>query len=176
MKAEFILLDIDNTISDDGWRIPRINWAATDSMKRYFDYHALAPWDKPGNTDLFTGRAEAIILLTSRPVIYRAMTEHWLRRASVPYVHLLMRNNGDLRPSTAVKREQLTNLLDYYAIHLKQVACAYDDRPEIVEMYRRYGVPAEVRALHSESAYHDPATGINHADGSRVVMKLGAPT
>ena len=37
----FIILDLDNCIADDQWRISRINWQHKDPMRRYHDYHSL---------------------------------------------------------------------------------------------------------------------------------------
>ena len=166
MSAPVILLDIDGCIADDAWRISKIDWSAQDPFARYHTYHTLGPWDSAGNTDLFMHREEQIVMITSRPVFYRTVTEQWLRRQAVHYSHLIMRNNGDHRPSTAIKRAAVLGLHNY-GIALEQVVCAYDDRPEIVAMYLELGINAEVRALHAVSAYHDPKTGVNHADGSK---------
>jgi len=160
----YLILDIDNCIADDGWRIPQIDWGTDDAFRRYHFYHQLAPWDNAGNRDLFIGREEGLIIFTSRPVHYRAMTLEWLQRVGVKVEHLLMRNDNDVRPSIHVKRSQL-GWLGEYDVRLAQIACAYDDRPEILKMYRAHGLRAELRALHDICAYTNPHTGVNHATG-----------
>lgn len=165
-----ILLDIDNCISDDGWRINRIDWGTYDKFYRYHAYHMLAPWDACGNRDLFEheGGRRHVVLLTSRPVHYRVHTVEWLQRNGVWYSHLLMRNDHDHRPSTSIKRSMVESLIEY-GIHRSQIECAYDDREEVCAMYRSLGIKAEQRSLHSISAYHNPVTGMNHADGTNTL-------
>ena len=145
-----ILLDLDNCISNDGWRIPVIGLQRDDRTVRdkYHLYHSLALWDEPGNEALMFAE-EPTAILTSRPVLYRDMTLEWLRRNRVNFAHLLMRNKDDMRSSVAVKREQLCWLINYYDVSLFDITAAYDDRPEIVEMYREFGIQSEVRAIHS---------------------------
>lgn len=167
MKAR--ILDLDNCISNDGWRIPKINWDAPTAFRRYHEYQLLAPWDECGNLDLFTGFDGRIVVLTSRPVMYRASTLEWLARHGIK-CDLIMRNDADERPSTLVKESQLRDLW-HYGVQLRDVECAFDDRPEICEMYRSHGIKAEVRSLHSVCAYINPKTGHNHANGQASKQK-----
>ena len=165
MATNYTILDLDGCIAHDAWRIPEIAWHHPDPFRRYDRYHQLSPWDACGNEDLFRDRPERILIFTSRPVIYRTLTEEWLKRTELRYAHLLMRNNDDHRPSAALKRAQLGWLAEY-GVRLSEIVCAYDDRPEIISMYEAAGLRAELRALHEVSAYLNPLTGINHADGT----------
>ena len=158
-----IILDIDNCIADDAWRIPRIDWKQTDPNKRYHDYHLLAPFDRDRNHTLFT--AVQALVLTSRPLAYRAATEEWLYRAGVTVKHLLMRNNSDSRSSVDVKRAQVLWLTSLYDIALSDIEAAYDDRPDIIAMYTQMGVPnAQVVAIHNVSAYQEE----DHGQGQKA--------
>lgn len=159
------ILDIDNCIADDGWRVPRIEWSNNDLFARYHAYHQLAAWDAPGNFGLFLGADLELFVLTSRPLHYRVTTAEWLRRVGCKFSQLIMRNDNDFRHSLAVKEAQLKSVLVECGV--SAIECAYDDRPEIVEMYRSYGLKAEVRSLHDVCAYINPITGVNHADGRR---------
>lgn len=150
-----IILDLDNCIAHDAWRIPRINWRLTGDA-RYHDYHLLAPWDSVGNHELFEGKRCAI--LTGRPVMFRAATLHWLTRAGVDVAALLMRNPNDSRSSAMVKRAQVIHLLAHYDVSFEDIEAAYDDREDIVHMYREWGFKAEQRSLHSVCAYTNPLT------------------
>lgn len=151
----YVILDLDNCIADDAWRIPRINWSKKDPGARYHVYHSLAAFDRPGNEDLFSDGSEAIIF-TARPALYRPATEEWLRRHNVPFKHLVMRNNNDHRKSVDLKREMLHWLPELYNIAWSSVAAAYDDREDVVEMFRRNHINAHVRAIHGVCAYTNP--------------------
>lgn len=154
MTKQYRILDLDNCVANDSWRIPRISWQHADPDRRYHDYHMLAGFDDTGNEELFKGRSN-IIIFTARPVMIRAMTEEWLRRKGVDYHVLMMRNNGDHRKSVDLKMQQL-HWLGQYDIELRQIEHAFDDRPDIVEMYKKCGVPATVRAIHNVCAYTRP--------------------
>lgn len=152
-----IILDLDGCISNDAWRIPSINWQKQDPNDRYHDYHSLAPWDELGNRDLIDGHDDQITILTARPVSFRAATVEWLKRNDVPFRHLIMRNIDDHRPSVKLKETQLAWLRSHYGVPFTFIKAAYDDRPEVVEMYRSKGINAHVRALHDVCAYTPPS-------------------
>lgn len=155
-----IIVDLDNCIADDSWRIPRINWQKRDPLERYHDYHSLAAFDKLCNEDiLFGARAgvDQIVVFTARPTMYHAATEEWLRRNNVPFKHLIMRNNNDNRPSLELKRTMLHWLPELYGVPWGSIVAAYDDRPDVVEMYRKHHLPGYVRAIHDVCAYTPPS-------------------
>jgi hypothetical protein len=140
---KYIILDLDNCVSVDGWRRDRIQIANPDHFRRYHDYHSLAGFDQAGNRYLYWNRPGGIIILTSRPCHYRAITEHWLRIAGIRYTHLVMRNDDDHQPSVNLKQMQLRWLYDHYGVNQGEIVMAYDDVPEIVEMYKSNGLNAE---------------------------------
>lgn len=155
-----IILDLDNCIANDGWRIPHIHWDTQDPVKRYHDYHSLAPWDNVGNEDLWTDQPHAIIILTSRPETWRVQTEEWLRRNEIKHEVLLMRAENEYDPSWVVKQNQVLDLMMLGYKIPQDIIAAFDDRPEVVAMYKSIGIPAEVRSLHNVSAYRN-AKGIS---------------
>jgi hypothetical protein len=150
-----IIVDLDNCIADDGWRIPRIDWSKTSPLERYHDYHSLSAFDLLVNEDIMMAGQE-VIVFTARPVLYRAITEEWLSRKCISHKHLIMRNNGDHRSSVELKREMLHWLPENYGVMWKDIVGAFDDRQDVVDMYRRYGIDAHVRAAHGECAYTAP--------------------
>lgn len=159
------ILDLDNCISDDAWRIPRINFNAKDKMLRYHDYHLLAGFDQPCIDTLPWAFHGGYVVFTARPVMYRALTMEWLQRnMPIQPLHVLMRNDADGRSSAEVKADQLRCLLmmPEYGIGQQDVGHAYDDHPAVVEMYRHYGIPATQHAIHNVDAYVNPATGERH--------------
>lgn len=142
------ILDLDNCIADDGWRVCLIWRQEKNVMERYHDYHTAAIYDNLGNEDLFAGD-EPNAIITARPLLYRELTVKWLARQRIPYVHLIMRNNNDPRPSVEIKSLQLQWLLTEYGVRKEDISCAYDDRPDVVQMYRElHGIPAERRFIH----------------------------
>lgn len=60
-----------------------------------------------------------IIVVTARPERYRADTEWWLRRQSVPYHALRMRGGSDNRPDPELRSEQA-----------RDASVLFDDKPE----------------------------------------------
>jgi hypothetical protein len=151
-----IILDIDNCIADDKWRIPRINWQVEDPLNRYHDYHSLSAFDNAHNHDLYINTLCDIVIFTARPIMYRALTEEWLRRHGVGYQMLMMRDMEDHSPSTELKRKQLMALFNNTDIKAGDIVGAFDDRPDVVQMYKEFGIPAAVRSVHEVCAYTPP--------------------
>lgn len=152
----FIILDLDNTIADDEWRIPRIDWTEKDPFKRYHTYHSLSGFDEADNEELFVDPQHEIIILTARPVYYSSITMEWLKRKNIKPFALLMRNNDDHCTSVELKRKHISWLSRIHRIAAEQIHCAYDDRPDIVQMYKDLGLKAEVRSIHQVCAYNAP--------------------
>lgn len=151
----YIILDLDNCISDDRWRIPMIRWEREDLTLRYQLYHALCWADEPGNTDLFRNQKYGIIIMTARPDTVGDRTELWLEENGIRWETLLMRPKDEHGMSARVKQNQLLSL-PTFGIPLHDIACAYDDRPDVVAMYRSNGIRAEVRAIHNVCAMTPP--------------------
>lgn len=146
------IVDLDNCISNDGWRVSKIRWDTTDIFERYHAYHLLAPYDEFGNRDLVQ-TSDDVIIMTARPLHYHGITEAWLNRHEVKCNILIMRNDNDIRRAQEVKATQLDWLFNLYNVAKEQIRSAFDDRFEVVEMYRSHGINAEVRSLHNFSAY-----------------------
>lgn len=153
MKLQII--DLDNCLCDDEWRIPFILWQKTNPMERYHHYHMLAAFDKPANKDVLVPKNRELIIFTARPVFYAAPTTEWLKRNHIPHKHLMMRNNNDHRPSALVKETMLHALLQHteYEVKKEDIVMAYDDHAAIVTMYESLGIPATRLCVHSTSAY-----------------------
>jgi hypothetical protein len=152
-----IILDLDNCIANDAWRIPKINWQKSNPMERYHDYHSLSGFDEPGNLDILEEHEGArVIIFTARPVLYSAVTHEWLRRNKIPYEFLVMRNNNDQRHSLDLKRTMLKWLPDMYDVPLDSIVAAYDDRPDVVAMYQSQDIPAFQKEIHNVCAYTAP--------------------
>ena len=146
------LLDLDNCISNDGWRIPFINFEEKHPDKRYHQYHMLSAFDEFCNRQVCGVPGTTIIILTARPEVYRNVTEKWLEKNGVNWDMLLMRDDGDHRHSVDLKRAMLERL---YTLGVRRSAIvkAWDDREDIVEMYKSQGIDAGVVKCHNVSSY-----------------------
>ncbi len=161
---KYVIFDLDNCLSDDRNRIPLIDWNAKTPSEKYAAYHARCGEDAPGNTRVYESwinKADHTpIFLTARPTSVRENTESWVDNEldgdALGRGLLLMRENADQRPSVEVKRSQLRLLSKVYNVNPESIAHAYDDRPEIVEMYKSEGIQATVLSIHDHCAYTNP--------------------
>lgn len=78
----------------------------------------------------------SVILVTARHEPYRQKTENWLRENHIKYDRLYMREDRDTRPDHIVKIELLSQVIDDGYVPFLVV----DDRPEVVEAWRSYGL------------------------------------
>lgn len=160
----FIILDLDNCISDDSWRIPRIKWQVEDPFERYHEYHSLLAFDQSGNRDLYMGCPHQIIVFTARPALYLPQTQEWLLRNGVPTALLMMRANDDHSPSTLLKKNMLESLFKNTDVTAEDIVCAFDDRPEVLSMYLSMGITAQMRSIHDVCAYTNPLKQLENLD------------
>ena len=149
MKAKFVLLDLDNTISNDGWRLDRIEWGEPDMFKRYHNYHSLSSFDALANPHIVNVAGTTQFILTSRPKHYEAATREWLRRNGVEFSILMMRPEGNLQSSVELKSSFLTVALELFGVHGNDTI-AYDDREDVIAMYRKNGLRAELVRAHDK--------------------------
>lgn len=70
----------------------------------------------------------------------------WLQEKGIRPLHIIFRNNNDLRPSVEVKRDMVRWLFDYnmYGVQREEVRDAIDDRRDIIQMYQELKLPARV--------------------------------
>lgn len=159
MKA--VIFDLDNCLADDAWRIKLTDWSQTNPEKRYALYHSACRKDKtnPVSLGVFNRFKDThrIFFFTARPVDVEEETRHWIDCNLTHEYNLIMRNKGDHRPSVQLKREMVASLPEYGVNHNDEVECAYDDREDIVAMYREQGIPATVLKIHDVCAYTPPA-------------------
>lgn len=138
---KIILLDLDNTISDDAWRHQYVRYQMSDGKRRYHDYNQLCGFDECRNHHLFEDlKGNELIIVTTRPNYVRPQTKEWLRRNKVPFKHIIMRNNSDTRFSAELKKQQLLDIRQHYNIAFDDIECAYDDRKDVIDMYTKFGV------------------------------------
>lgn len=145
-----IIFDLDNCISDDLWRREFIDWSTTDLTRRYDRYHSLCWLDGFGNQELVRQhRHQGIIILTARSRKYEQETIEWLKRHRIDYEFLLMRNDNEHNGSANLKLAQLCSL-EAIGIPLRTINTAYDDRRDVVQMYRSLNINGQLAAIHNQ--------------------------
>lgn len=161
-QEQITIWDLDNCLSDDRARIRLIDWESTNMYTRYLKYHDACAQDPLRNEDVFHAVTQLgrPVFFTGRPESVRALTLQWIRcELDVQQPLVMMRPNDCHAPSVVVKE----TMLKAYAAHmiekfgkLPPCAGAFDDRGDIVDMYRSYGVPAALLSIHSVCAYTAP--------------------
>jgi hypothetical protein len=149
IKNKVVIFDLDGCICDDEWRIGRIK--IIEGQKLYDEYHEGISKDSHLSTGTeilhnAIGRDEFPIFITARPIKYRKQTTDWLN-SQLGLVNprdywLFMRDNNDARPSVEVKKSAIGVFMSEY--HNREIVAAFDDRPDVVSMYRSLGIKAYV--------------------------------
>jgi len=146
-----IILDLDNCIADDGWRIQYIG----DGPKKYDAYHQLSAFDELCNRGLFHNIGT--VIFTGRPDTYAPLTIKWLERKRVQHRFLFMRPEGNFMNNVDLKKLFLQQLfqidLGGGAISIDDIVWAYDDHPGVIKMYQEQGIKATQVCIHSFRLY-----------------------
>lgn len=79
----------------------------------------------------------SVILLSGRSEDARAVTEQWLEDKGIVYDKLFMRASGDQRKDDQVKYELFKNNIEPFY----NVTAIFDDRDQVVRMWRQIGLP-----------------------------------
>lgn len=77
-----------------------------------------------------------IIYVTGRSDETEEATREWLRLFAPPYANLYMRKRNDFRQDSEVKRE----IYEEKIAHRFDVLCVFDDRQQVVDMWREIGL------------------------------------
>ena len=137
MPLPCVIFDIDGVLADNRHRLHYIqktpeNWDVF--------YKAMAD-DLPRSSMIRLVNSirivqQTVFLITGRSIEYEHITRAWLDRNTVGYDGLYQRPAKDHRPDHIIKFEILTKLRKVgYEPWL-----AVEDRPQVVEMWRREGI------------------------------------
>ncbi len=104
-------------------------------------------WSKVGNDKpnipvirmnlILTGLGYEIFIFSGRDSACREETEAWLTKSGIFYNTLIMREKGDMTKDSIIKQ-------GFYEKHIKgkyNVSGIFDDRNQVVEMWRDLGLP-----------------------------------
>ena len=121
-----VVFDLDGTLAIMGDRSPYSGEYHLDTLNQEV-YQALKQNIEAGYI---------IVLLSGRSSDYRDETVAWLEANDVPYDGLYMRKSGDMRKDSIIKIE----LLEEFVLPNCNVHVIYDDRDQVVEAWRQYGL------------------------------------
>lgn len=133
-----IIFDVDGTLSDLNGREDYLKSNNPD----WKSFNANMDKDLPNTpiVELYktlweTGKYEMIIV-SGRQERFRKITETWLTWHEIPFKTLLMREDKDSRPDSAVKQDILNQLKN----EGKKILFVVDDRQFVVDMWRNNGI------------------------------------
>ncbi len=143
MKA--VIFDVDGTLAKCDHRLHHLD----GEVKDWDSFFACQDKDTPiegivwlnqmlasASNEMASGHEFACLIVTARPEQYRAVTEQWIDTHQIWWYHVYMRKEGDFRPDDLVKADILNEILaDGYEPFL-----VIDDRPQVVEMWRSFGI------------------------------------
>ena len=146
------MLDIDGVLADVRHRLHHL-------ARRPKDWDAFFAAAKDDDVleigAAFARQAAAthdIVYLTGRPARLRAATQAWLDRQLLPAGKLVMRREGDRRPSAVVKLHELRRLRRESVVDL-----LVDDDPSVIDAVRAAGFTVQLAEWMSALAAADPA-------------------
>lgn len=108
-----------------------------DNTAKYHAYHIHCDRDHVINRHLVDDSPVPVVFLTARPEYMRRKTALWLKENNFNYEALVMRGNTDNTPSPEMKKNALRQIR-----RLFEIERAYDDRKDVVQMFRENGVEA----------------------------------
>ncbi len=145
VPAPCVIVDIDGVLADGAHRQHLVR---AKRWREFFDaLHGDAPIAETAVLLRLFDSDLVVVLLTGRPVRTRDATTTWLAEHRYRWDLLVMKADGDLRPTHLAKREAVAALR---AAGFTPVL-ALDDEPGNVDMYRVEGVPC----LYIHSGYYD---------------------
>lgn len=179
LNDNVVVFDIDGCISDDQWRRARIPEGATQPLQFDF-YHAGCESDPPLaiGAEILRGHianGDFIAFCTARPVKVAELTANWIKQhfqiEPTKDFMILMRKDDDDRGAVEVKQEFVNFLRQYREQTNKNVVMAYDDRQDIIDMYRQAGLQA--RLLNEQGLQEPNTVGIagTRVDGAPVTVQ-----
>lgn len=141
---ELALFDLDGCVSNDRWRRHHQPTGKTAPPEAYDSYNIGCAYDEPANVQCVIeemAQQRLITFVTARPEKWRPQTHSWLDKHFSGWHTLLMRPDGNVARSPQLK-EQL--ILEHLAATKAKVAVAYDDRDDVIAMYRALGFDARL--------------------------------
>lgn len=149
-----IIVDLDGTLTDCRHRLHYLE--GKKEWQRFFD----SMYDDPPNAAVlaivrtFYDASHKIIFCSGRPDSHRSLTNRWLIKYDLPINHVYMRKAGDFRQDDIVKFELLTEIWE----DGHDPDFVIDDRPSVITMWRRQGLPV-LQYLQPNNSLNNDAAG-----------------
>jgi predicted kinase len=133
-----VIFDIDGTLANIEHRVHHVRGDHKDWRKFYAEISYDAPRPEVIRLiNFYATEGDYVFICTGRPEETREATEKWLEENGVyHYNELLMRPDGDYRKDSIVKKE----MLDYIRNNGYDIEVVYDDRQQVVDMWRENDV------------------------------------
>jgi hypothetical protein len=134
-----IAMDLDGTLADITHRLHFIQHERSKDkdwpsfFRASVDDKPIAPMIALAQSLVLAGHA--VDIWSGRSDVVRFETEAWLNRHAIGYRTLRMRRDGDYRKDCIVKQEWLDGLPSF-----ERPDIAFDDRQQVVDMWRRNGI------------------------------------
>lgn len=134
-----IIFDIDGTLAD----IEHRRHFVRGNQKNWPAFEEGIAYDTPMQhvIDVLLAMKAAgkytILIASGRGEQSREVTENWLRKYVGDYEKLYMRAEGDYRRDDIVKKE----ILDQMRSEGYEIVMTFDDRNQVVDMWRDNGIP-----------------------------------
>jgi len=152
------IFDLDGCLFDDAWRVHMFDLTKPHGDERYDRYHS-----NSGGDGILPVGAEVLraclatniypVFITARPEKWRHITadklssEFELGEDSADdgfKCTLLMRADGDATDTVEIKRRHVETVLRAALGEGYHIIGAFDDRQDIIDMYRGIGIPAAI--------------------------------
>lgn len=138
MTADNIIIDLDGTLCDSGWRTHHAQNNEWDK------FHRKSSRDMPFEdvkelVNMCAASGMWTIALTGRSSEYRNITMNWFLDHNIKMAGLLMRPEGDYRSDTVIKPELLGNYFGSITRATERVICILEDRDKMVKHWRGLG-------------------------------------
>ena len=135
----YLILDLDGTIADDRRRLPLIDHSSLDPWRAYHEDCANDPVINRGLFQDFPGK---LLIFTSRPRYVFDETVEWLEYNRIPAAGLWMRENDCRMSSPDLKAYMWYQCREKLGIDERHVEMAFDDRLDVIRMWRYMGIAA----------------------------------
>ena len=135
--ARCYLFDLDGTLADCTHRLHHIKQPRKDWHKFFEECSRDGPIPHMVELARHLSRVEKLVFVSGRSDQVKKKTEQWLTSHGLPAGPLYMRASRDKRADFIVKAELLDRLMgDGW-----EPIMAFDDRDQVVKMWRAKGVP-----------------------------------
>jgi hypothetical protein len=143
LKPNLAIFDLDGCIFDDEWRLVKI--LEEGEPGRYVEYHSLLGMDKvlPKGAQVLNESINAhqgIVFITARPSDVRLETIETIRKhfGHIGQFCLFMRQPEDEGIGSVELKKTILSKIKFSDD--QKIVAAYDDRPDVIQMYQLLGI------------------------------------